>query len=156
MIDWQVGIIPLALWAALKWSGSEAANVMECWALYGYANIIWIPVAIISWSPLDIMNYVFVAVGLAISAVFLMRNLYPIISTTPHQRAKLILIAVLVLHAGLAIAIKILFFAHKSPATKELPKVPSPPAGKGDDARKGAKGGDADQPVDMLRMMLRI
>lgn len=36
---------------------------------------------------------------------------YPIISTTPHQRAKFILIAVVVLHTGLAVAIKILFFA---------------------------------------------
>lgn len=24
---------------------------MECMALYGYANLIWIPVALISWSP---------------------------------------------------------------------------------------------------------
>lgn len=45
-------IIPLALWGILKWFGSESANVMECWALYGYANLIWIPVALVSWSPL--------------------------------------------------------------------------------------------------------
>lgn len=45
-------IIPLALWGILKWFGSESANLMECWALYGYANLIWIPVALVSWSPL--------------------------------------------------------------------------------------------------------
>lgn len=45
-------IIPLALWGILKWFGSESANVLECWALYGYANLIWIPVALVSWSPL--------------------------------------------------------------------------------------------------------
>lgn len=44
--------IPLALWGILKWFGSESANLMECWALYGYANLIWIPVALVSWSPL--------------------------------------------------------------------------------------------------------
>ena len=44
--------IPLGLWAVLKWFGSESANLMECWALYGYANLIWIPVALVSWSPL--------------------------------------------------------------------------------------------------------
>lgn len=166
------GVIPLGLWGLLKWSGSEAANILECWALYGYANLIWIPVALISWSPIDskktssptllgpqregkeedanrsartVLNYVFVGIGLAVSALFLFRNLYvlppkalhhcsshelglqlyrankgsdqtqrsyPIISTTPHQRAKLLLIAVVALHAGLAIAIKILFFAY--------------------------------------------
>lgn len=42
--------IPLALWGTLKWFGSESANLMECWAIYGYANLIWIPVALVSWS----------------------------------------------------------------------------------------------------------
>jgi hypothetical protein len=50
-----LGVIPIALWGALKWFGSESANLMECWALYGYANIIWIPVAIISFSPIQSM-----------------------------------------------------------------------------------------------------
>lgn len=117
-------VIPFVLWASLRWSGSEAANILECWALYGYANVIWIPVALISWSPIDILNYVFVGVGLAISAAFLARNLYPIIMTTPHQRAKLIFIIVLVLHAGLAIAIKILFFAYVTPRmSTDIPKL---------------------------------
>lgn len=44
--------VPLGLWAVLKWFGSQSADVLECWALYGYANLIWIPVAIVSWSPL--------------------------------------------------------------------------------------------------------
>lgn len=45
--------IPLALWGVLKWFRSESANLMECWALYGYANLIWIPVSLVSWSPLS-------------------------------------------------------------------------------------------------------
>jgi len=60
----------------LKWFGSESANVLECWALYGYANLIWIPVALVSWSPLTALNYAFVGVGFALSALFLFRNLY--------------------------------------------------------------------------------
>jgi hypothetical protein len=86
------------LWGVLKWFGSESANLMECWALYGYANLIWIPVALVSWSPLTgefcsrdlktiyggkittnleitALNYAFVGVGLAMSAAFLFRNL---------------------------------------------------------------------------------
>jgi hypothetical protein len=45
--------IPVGLWAVLKWFGSESANLLECVALYGYANLIWIPVALISWSPVS-------------------------------------------------------------------------------------------------------
>ena len=109
-------MLPVALFLALRYFGSESANLLECWALYGYANLIWIPVALISWSPISILNYVFVAVGFAVSAVFLIRNLYPVLSATDRQTSKILLVVVLALHTGLAIAIKVLFFAQGSPA----------------------------------------
>jgi hypothetical protein len=46
-------IVPVALWGALRWFGSEAGSVLECLCLYGYANLVWIPVAIASISTLD-------------------------------------------------------------------------------------------------------
>ncbi|KAF1992396.1 Yip1-domain-containing protein [Aulographum hederae CBS 113979] len=111
LIYGYTGIVPIGLWAVLKWFGSESANLLECWALYGYSNLIWIPVALISWSPITILNYVFVAVGFAVSALFLFRNLYPILSATDVRTSKILLVVVILLHAGLAIAIKVLFFA---------------------------------------------
>ncbi len=45
-------LIPLGLWGVLRWFGSEGANLLELWALFGYGNLIWIPVALVSWSPL--------------------------------------------------------------------------------------------------------
>ncbi|KAG5954871.1 hypothetical protein E4U58_007421 [Claviceps cyperi] len=117
--------IPMVLFLALRYFGSESANLLECWALYGYSNLIWIPVAIISWSPIEILNWTFVSVGFGLSVAFLIRNLYPVLSATDRQVSKVLLIIVLVLHAGLAITIKILFFAHNSPAVKK-------PAGDGD------------------------
>jgi hypothetical protein len=119
-------LIPVLLFLALRYFGSESANLLECWALYGYSNLIWIPVALISWSGVDVLNYVFVAVGFGVSALFLLRNLYPVISATDRQKSKVLLIAVLALHAGLAIAIKVLFFAHGSPVAKK-------PAGGGEE-----------------------
>ena len=118
LIYGYTGVIPIALWGILKWFGSESANLLECWALYGYANLIWIPVALISWSPITILNWVFVGLGLAVSSLFLFRNLYPVLSSTPLKTSKILLIVVLALHAGLAIAIKVLFFAHNSPAAR--------------------------------------
>ncbi|KAK4554051.1 hypothetical protein LTR86_008892 [Recurvomyces mirabilis] len=110
--------IPLGLWAILKWRGSEGANLMECWCLYGYGNLIWVVVALVSWSPLTALNYAFVGVGFALSATFLFRNLYPVVSATDAKTSRALLIVVLALHAGFAIAIKVLFFAHNSPAVK--------------------------------------
>ena len=50
-----------------------------------------------------------------LSAFFLLRNLYPVLSTTEAKTSKALLIVVLALHAGFAIAIKVLFFAATSP-----------------------------------------
>jgi protein YIPF1/2 len=67
-------VIPVALWGALKWWGGEA-GLLEVACLYGYANLVWIPVAVGSISTITILNYVFVALGFAMSATFLFRNL---------------------------------------------------------------------------------
>lgn len=124
--------IPIALFLALRYFGSELANLLECWALYGYSNLIWIPVAIISWSPLEILNWVFVGVGFGLSVAFLVRNLYPVLSATDRQVSKILLVVVVVLQAGLALAIKILFFAHGSPVAR--PPGEGGPDSKGDDS----------------------
>jgi protein YIPF1/2 len=87
--------------------------------LYGYSNLIWIPVALIAWSPITILNWVFVGLGFGLSVTFLLRNLYPVLSATDKQTSKALLVLVVALHAGLAIAIKMLFFAHGSLATKD-------------------------------------
>ncbi|KAF3041865.1 hypothetical protein E8E12_001923 [Didymella heteroderae] len=107
--------VPVGLWGVLKWYGSESANLLECACLYGYANLVWIVVALVSWSPISILNYTFVALGFAFSATFLLRNLYPVLSTTESKTSKILLVVVLALHAGFAIAIKVLFFAATSP-----------------------------------------
>ncbi|KAA8611628.1 Protein YIP [Pyrenophora tritici-repentis] len=104
--------VPVGLWGVLKWYGSE------------------------------IVNYTVVALGLAASAFFLLRNLYPVLSTTEAKTSKILLIVVLVLHAGFAIAIKVLFFAATSPVG---PKTGDKGAGTGGDEAKGS----------MLRMLLR-
>ncbi|WEW58360.1 GTPase-activating protein gyp8 [Emydomyces testavorans] len=112
------GVIPIALWGALRWFGSSSADLIECWALYGYANLIWIAVALVSWSPLTALNWVLVGVGFGWTVFFLLRNLYPVLSTADTRTSKILLVLVIVLHAGLALAIKVLFFAHGSPAKK--------------------------------------
>ena len=85
--------------------------MLECWALYGYANLIWIPVALISWSPVNALNWVFVALGFALSALFLVRNLWPLVNATDMRTSRVLLVVVVAFHAGLAIAIKEFFFA---------------------------------------------
>jgi hypothetical protein len=75
---------------------------------------------------LTILNYVFVGIGFGVSVGFLLRNLYPVLSATDKRTSKALLILVLALHAGLAIAIKVLVFTHDRPAAEPAP--PAPPA----------------------------
>jgi protein YIPF1/2 len=115
--------VPAALWAALRWFGAQGVELVECWALYGYGNLFWIAVALVSWSPLNGLNYALVGLGYTLSVFFLIKNLYPVISAD-KKISLILLVAVVVLHVGFAVAIKILFFSHKSPAR----------SGNGDDA----------------------
>jgi len=168
--------VPVGLWGVLKWYGSESANLMECACLYGYANLVWIAVSLVAWSPwgseflplsflprssslfclcmspgdvvltnVSVLNFTVVALGLAASAFFLLRNLYPVLSTTEAKTSKILLIVVFVLHAGFAIAIKVLFFAATSPVGPN----------KGDkDAGKGVADGGSEDKGGMLRMLM--
>ncbi|KAI5844953.1 hypothetical protein DFP73DRAFT_547622 [Morchella snyderi] len=111
--------VPIALWGVLKWYGSESANLLECLSLYGYSNLIWVPVAIASASNITILNYVFVGVGFGVSALFLFRNLLPVVNATDAKTAKILLVLIIAIHAALALTIKILFFAHASPVAKK-------------------------------------
>ncbi|MCJ1458127.1 hypothetical protein MMC28_008498 [Mycoblastus sanguinarius] len=119
LIYGYTGLVPVGLWALLRWFGAESATLVECWALYGYANFIWIPVATISWSPITALNYVFVSIGFLWSVAFLVRNLWLVVNVTEAKVSRVLVIGVVALHAGLAVAIKFLFFAHGSPAVKE-------------------------------------
>lgn len=108
--------VPAGLWAALRWFGARSFELVECWALYGYGNLFWIIVALVSWSPLNALNYALVGLGFCVSVFFLVKNLHPVIMATDKKVSQILLVLVVLLHAGLAIAIKVLFFSHSSPA----------------------------------------
>ena len=129
----------MVLFGALRYFGSESANLLECWALYGYGNLVWVPVALISWSSISVLNWVFVGVGFGLSVSFLLRNLYPVLSATDRQTSKILLILVVALHFGLALTIKILFFAWGSPVSSG-----------GGDKGDGGDAPPADDPAKFL------
>ena len=109
--------VPLGLWAALRWFGAQGLELVECWALYGYGNLFWIGVSLLSWSPLSALNYALVGVGFGVSVFFLLKNLWPVMNATSEAKmGRVLLGVVVVLHAGLAVAVKVLFFSHGSPA----------------------------------------
>ncbi|KAK9451062.1 uncharacterized protein V1518DRAFT_412439 [Limtongia smithiae] len=114
-------IVPIVLWGILKYYKSEHARLLECVTLYGYANTIWVPVALVSISPIEIFNFPTVsnvvrwlcaAVGLVISTIFLVRNLYPVLNSIEAKTSKVMLVAVVIGQLVFAFVVKLVFFAY--------------------------------------------
>ncbi|KAK9472802.1 uncharacterized protein V1510DRAFT_377519 [Dipodascopsis tothii] len=114
-------VVPLVLWAVLKYYKSEHANVLECVTLYGYANTIWVPVSLVSISPIEIFDFPTIsnvvrwlsaAVGCAVSTTFLVRNLYPVLNSTEARTSRILLVAVVAAQLAFALVVKIVFFAY--------------------------------------------
>ncbi|KAK9383829.1 uncharacterized protein V2V93DRAFT_362824 [Kockiozyma suomiensis] len=114
-------VVPIILWGVLKWYKSENARLLDCVALYGYANTIWVPVALVSTSPIEIFNFptisnvvrwICTAIGFAVSTTFLVRNLYPTLMSTEAKTARILLVAVVLGHVVLAFVVKLVFFAY--------------------------------------------
>jgi hypothetical protein len=121
-------VVPVVLWLVIRYLDiSPATTVLQLICLYGYSNITWIPIAILSISPLvgtptlsNIIRWVFIGLGFVVSGSFLAKNIYKTIvpsldhsqSLTVNKRPALfVLVGVLAMHVGLAIGIKFLFFA---------------------------------------------
>ncbi|KAI1293349.1 hypothetical protein EDD11_008436 [Mortierella claussenii] len=104
-------LVPALIWGSTKYFGCQP-DLLEMLALYGYGLTIWIPVAVLSILPWNLLRWALVLAGAGTSGVFLVRNMYPVLSRAEAQTSKIILILVVVLHAVLALILKYRFFAY--------------------------------------------
>ncbi|KAF9286281.1 hypothetical protein BGZ68_003062 [Mortierella alpina] len=109
-------VVPLLVWGATKYFGCQP-DLLEMLALYGYALTIWVPVSILSVIPIELARWILLGIGAGLSGVFLIRNMYPVLSRAEAQIAKIILILVIVFHGVLALILKYKFFAYNAAPT---------------------------------------
>ncbi|KAI9002297.1 Yip1-domain-containing protein [Gaertneriomyces semiglobifer] len=103
--------LPLLLWGILKYFKGPA-NLLELLNMYGYGLSVWIPVSFLCVSPSDIIRWVLVAVAFALSVLFKVRTIRPILSQTDDKRASTLVLSVIAIaHGGLALLFKFGFFA---------------------------------------------
>ncbi|WVQ86124.1 hypothetical protein IAT38_008292 [Cryptococcus sp. DSM 104549] len=107
-------IIPSILWGVTKWSGVGEWGIAEALGIYGYAMGIFIPVSLLCLIPVGILQWILVGAAAASSGYFLIANVYPILAMADNKMARLLIIAVVVLHAAMALAVKILFFTNST------------------------------------------
>ena len=80
---------------------------------------------------ISVMQWVSVSVGFAWSVLFLVRNLYPVLNRADAQTSRLLLIGIVAAHAGLAIAVKFVFFRYSLPSVevdRRFKNMPAPPS----------------------------
>jgi len=122
--------IPVLLWLLLRYLGVGVWSIIEAVSVWGYAHFVWIPVAILCVIPVPIIRWVLVGAGFALSGYFLFMNVYPVITQAEQKATRLLIPALIVVHAGVALTFKVLFFGYY--VIKEIGPGAEPELGDGD------------------------
>ncbi|CAM0137229.1 hypothetical protein VKS41_008809 [Umbelopsis sp. WA50703] len=110
-------------WAATKYYGCQP-SLLNIINLYGYSMTAWIPVSILCVMPYDIVRWVLVAAVFVLTGVFLIKNLYAIISRADAKTSRLLLIGILAGHAIFAVTLKLAFYSNDfRDASQDTPSV---------------------------------
>ncbi|KAF7762127.1 hypothetical protein Agabi119p4_8720 [Agaricus bisporus var. burnettii] len=104
--------LPILLWIALRYLGVGDWSIVEAMAVWGYAQFVWIPVSILCVIPEPITRWVLVGLATALSGWFLVANIYPVLASAEAKATRLIIIVLAILHLGLALTFKVLFFGY--------------------------------------------
>jgi len=102
-------LIPLVMWAVFKWM-KIPFKLMELLCIYGYALFVFIPACVLCIIPQKQLQWVFTAIAAALSGWFLVTNLIPPLKQQEARVGYITLAVVGVLHLGLALAFKLVFF----------------------------------------------
>ncbi|KAL6306648.1 Yip1-domain-containing protein [Sparassis latifolia] len=104
--------VPVLLWLALRYMGVGEWSVIEAIAVWGYGQFVWIPVSLLCVIPVPLVRWILVGIAFIMSGWFLVANIYPILASADNKPVRLMVILLVVLHAGLALCLKVLFFSY--------------------------------------------
>ncbi|XP_059015975.1 protein YIPF2 isoform X2 [Mustela lutreola] len=130
-----VWLVPLALWAFLRWRKGVRERMgpytfLETVCVYGYSLFVFIPTVVLWLIPVPWLQWLFGGLALALSAASLVFTLWPVVREDTRLVAAVLLSTVVLLHALLAVGCKPLPLAHPAPPTQAAslsPDLPPPP-----------------------------
>ncbi|EMD40551.1 hypothetical protein CERSUDRAFT_111150 [Gelatoporia subvermispora B] len=117
--------VPVLLWLALRYMGVGEWSVVEAISVWGYGQFVWIPVTLLCVIPVSLVRWILVGVGFLVSGYFVGANVYPILATADAKPVRLVIVLLGLLHAGIALCFKILFFSYYA-VKQEGPSDPLP------------------------------
>ncbi|KAL7422975.1 hypothetical protein Q5752_002273 [Cryptotrichosporon argae] len=103
---------PALLWLATRYLGVAEWGLADAVALYGYAMAAYVPVSLLCLIPVGALRWALVGLAAISSGYFLVRNIYPILASADNKLLRLVVVGVVVLHAAMALAMKVLFFSY--------------------------------------------
>lgn len=123
-------LCPALIWASTKYFGCQP-SLLDIINYYGYSLTIWIPVSVSEkkgrgrWKikltrvykllciiPYDYARWAFVGIAFIITLVFLVKNLYIVISRADAKTSRIILLAILFAHTIFTLVLKIAFYSY--------------------------------------------
>lgn len=104
-------LCPALVWASTKYFGCQP-SLLDIINYYGYGLTIWIPVSLLCIIPYDYARWAFVGAAFIVTAIFLVKNLYIVISRADAKTSRIILLAILGAHAIFALVLKMAFYSY--------------------------------------------
>jgi len=100
------------VWAAARSLGAGAPTLVQALCVYGYSLVVFIPVALLCSTTLEVLDWLATLLGLAISLSFVLLNLWPAwaASAMPTSARNGLLGVVALAHVVFALALKLYFF----------------------------------------------
>ncbi|XP_075234587.1 protein YIPF1 [Lycorma delicatula] len=101
-------ILPVVLWAIIKWQGSQESHVglIELLCVYGYSLSIYVPLSVLWVIQIGWLQWLLVLLGAAMSGSVLVTAVWPAFK----DRSALLLAAILGFHLLLATGFMLYFF----------------------------------------------
>lgn len=103
------GSVPLIIWFILRQMGSTM-KLINAVCLYGYSLTIFVPAAFVCVAPSELVHWLALAAAAALSSLFLVRNLAPIVVQHIRQHAALFLGGIALTQLTLVLVLKLCFF----------------------------------------------
>lgn len=104
-----------ASWGFFRWRGVDGVKVGEMAALSGYSLVPLPPALLLASIPFSFTQWLAFTGAAVASCLFIYRNLWPILQTSPtirHEQATLFITARLAIHAIFFFALRVTFFRH--------------------------------------------
>ena len=119
-----IAVVPLLLWALLRWKLTAAPSLLDVLTVYGYSLFVYIPVAIVCIFPSQV-DWVSILAAMALSGGVLVINFAELLSTEGKKELLPgVLGLVVAAHVGLTVVLKLYFFQY---ATPSHPETTAPP-----------------------------